>query len=253
MAAPKQIRGVGVSTISTNQENADTITDVVDDNTLDAPVGDNISNDNPTINGDIDGNEMNTGDPSTDDGSGEITDPTTGDIPNNTTNVMDQSGTIVNKPIVNDEKNNTLNNDTDISGKSKYAQTIHGMIQNYINTVNSNIYEASRDMSNNINMFKAIMEYALLHPETEVLEEVYTFFYSNKDVVLDPKYALQGSRTSSKMSKSVADRIETFYTLFRTITTNYAGSTNLEMARVLLGNHDPVIVFVQQKLSLQGK
>lgn len=233
MATKPNIRTVGVSNIELKQ-----IKDVpTDGQPSDVPVSETDTHSQQ---------EHETGDDAINDNPGPAvnTDP-----PADTTGTVDNSGettVVVANPVIDMNK-------PDTTDKSKYAQTIRGMINNYISTVNNTLYAASRDMSNNINMFKAIIEYALAHPEVDVLEEVYTFFYSNKDVILDPKHALQGCRTASKMSKHVADRIETFYTLFRTITTNYAGNTNLDMARALLGNHDPIIVFVQQKLSMQGK
>jgi len=135
--------------------------------------------------------------------------------------------------------------------ESKKLRYIKDHIKRYLDLCKEgNLHKTTQDISAKVRSFQNILEYALNNPEKEVLDEVYKFFHQNKDQILDPRFALQGVH---RLQRPIRERIETMYTLFRSITNDYKGKNNYEVARQILGNQDAIFVYIQEKESLMNK
>lgn len=133
------------------------------------------------------------------------------------------------------------------SSQKKQIPTPVLLIREYINNYISYFNQKGRKKSTeSISKFKNIIIYALSHQEDAVLNEVYSFFKKNRNLILAPEIALQGIYT---LPSSVQDKLQAVYMLFYHITGNDKKAKRLDLNHVVqvLGNGN-LVSFVVKKM-----
>lgn len=103
----------------------------------------------------------------------------------------------------------------------------------------------AKNIKTSISLFQNIIIYAMENPQTEVFDEVYTFFKTHRSSVLAPEQALQGIQT---LTLSKQERLQQVYMLFYTIVTD--GKTpplDLEYAAKVLKSGN-LIAYIESKM-----
>ena len=121
------------------------------------------------------------------------------------------------------------------------------LIRDYINSYVAYFNQKGRkNTTESISRFKNIIIYALSHQEDIVLNEVYSFFKKNRNLILAPEIALQGIYT---LPSSVQDKLQVVYMLFYHITGNDKKAKRLDMQHAIqvLGNGN-IISFVAKRM-----
>ena len=121
------------------------------------------------------------------------------------------------------------------------------LIRDYINSYIAYFNQKGRkNTTESISRFKNIIIYALSHQEDIVLNEVYSFFKKNRNLILAPEIALQGIYT---LPSSVQDKLQAVYMLFYHITGNDKKAKRLDMQHAIqvLGNGN-IISFVAKRM-----
>lgn len=130
------------------------------------------------------------------------------------------------------------------------AERMSQLIESYLSVAtNTGIRMTAKDREETGKRFRDVLLYALDNPTKNVLDTLYKFFRGNRTRILEPQFVLAGTL---HFQKSVAERINCIYTLFRGLTDDQPFRANTTMIRHLLGNMnaqklDSLLFYIDEK------
>lgn len=133
------------------------------------------------------------------------------------------------------------------SEMSQELATIKALIKKYLDFVTTANGFTPNSRKTYITDFLQIVRYAMAHPTTEILEEVFQFFKQNRNTVLSPIKALEGIAT---LAPDTRTKLEVFYTVMCYAVESSTGDVkvplDLKAARSVIKNND-IINFIASK------